>query len=51
MIHHSKRRQQTGSKKIVQLNEEASKGWIKELIHVSVEEPLSQLLENESRRS
>lgn len=39
------------SEKIVQLNEEAIKGQIKELVCNSVEEPLNELLEAEAERS
>ena len=38
------------SEKIVQLNEEVIKGQIKELVHGSVEETLSELLEAEAEK-
>ena len=41
--HHSERRQQTMSEKIVQFNEEIIKGQIKELVRGSVEEALNDL--------
>ena len=48
MTDHSKRRQQTMSEKIVQLNEEVIKGQLKELVRDSVEETLNELLEAEA---
>ena len=48
--HHSERRQQTMSEKIVQLNEEVIKGQIKELVRGSVEETLNGLLEAEAQK-
>ncbi|WRS26759.1 IS256 family transposase [Oscillospiraceae bacterium MB08-C2-2] len=48
--HHSERRQQTMSERIVQLNEEAIKGQIKELVRESVEETLNGLLEAEAQK-
>ena len=48
--HHSERRQQTMSEKIVQLNEEVIKGQIKELVRGSVEETLNELLEAEAEK-
>ena len=38
------------SEKIVQLNEEVIKGQIKELVRVSVEETLNELLEVEAQK-
>ena len=43
MTHHSERKQQTISEKIVQLNEEVIKGQIKELVRGSVEETLIEM--------
>src|SRR5574344_2990760 len=48
--HHSERRQQTMSEKIVQFNEEVIKGQIKELVRGSVEETLNGLLEAEAEK-
>ena len=48
--HHSERRQQTMSEKIVQLNEEVIKGWLKELVRGSVEETLIELLEAKAEK-
>src|SRR5574344_1216928 len=48
--HHSERRLQTMSEKIVQFNEEAIKGQIKELVRGSVEETLNGLLEAEAEK-
>nr|ACN23795.1 transposase [Clostridium sp. enrichment culture clone 7-14] len=48
--HHSERRQQTMSEKIVQFNEEIIKGQIKELVRGSVEETLNGLLEEEAEK-
>lgn len=45
---HSESRQQTMSKKIVELNEEVIKSQLKELIRASVEETLNELLEQKS---
>lgn len=39
------------SKNIIQLNEEAVKGELKELVRKSVEETLNELLDTEERRS
>jgi hypothetical protein len=48
-IHHSDRRQQTMSEKIVQLNEKVIKGQIKKLVRCSVEKTLNGLLEEEKK--
>ena len=48
--HHSERRLQTISEKIVQLNKEVIKGRIKELVRGSVEETLNELLEQEAEK-
>src|SRR5574344_84035 len=48
--HHSERRLQTMSEKIVQFNEEIIKGQIKELVRGSVEETLNDLLEAEAEK-
>ena len=46
--HHSERRQQTMSVKIVQLNVGVIKGQLKELVRGSIEEILDELLEAEA---
>lgn len=43
MTHHSERRQQTRAEKSVQLNEEVIKGYLKKLVHRSVEETLIEM--------
>ena len=50
MTHHSERRQQIMSEKIVQLNEDVIKGQLKELVRDSVEETLNELLEAEAQK-